>query len=92
VWAIWDIEASGGRVSDERWRRAAERRPSLRRARDDGLPGVHAPQAKEWVEAGEIPELAKGRRVDYVAINSGHWPMYTKPVELARILAGCTEA
>lgn len=49
-------------------------------------------QAKEWVEAGEIPELAKARRVDYVDIDSGHWPMYTKPVELARILVDCTEA
>jgi len=47
-------------------------------------------QAKEWVKAGEIPELAKARRVDYVGIDSGHWPMYTKPVELARILADCT--
>lgn len=44
-------------------------------------------QAKEWVEAGEIPELAKAERVDYVDIDSGHWPMFTKPVELARILA-----
>ncbi len=49
-------------------------------------------QAKEWVEAGEIPELAKARRVDYVDIDAGHWPMYTKPVELARILADCTGA
>ena len=49
-------------------------------------------QAKEWVEGGEIPELAKATHVDYVDIDSGHWPMYTKPVELARILADCTEA
>ncbi len=44
-------------------------------------------QAKEWVEAGEIPELAKSTDVAYVDIDSGHWPMFTKPVELARILA-----
>jgi len=49
-------------------------------------------QAKEWVEAGEIPELAKAERVDYVDIDSGHWPMYTKPVELARILADLATA
>ena len=49
-------------------------------------------QAKEWVEGGEIPELAKATHVDYVDIDSGHWPMYTKPVELARILADCTRA
>lgn len=47
-------------------------------------------QAKEWVETGETPELAKATRVDYVDIDAGHWPMYTKPVELARILADCT--
>lgn len=47
-------------------------------------------EAKEWVESGDIPELAKATRVDYVDIDSGHWPMYTRPVELARILAGCT--
>jgi pimeloyl-ACP methyl ester carboxylesterase len=47
-------------------------------------------RAKEWVESGEIPELAKATRVDYVDIDSGHWPMHTKPVELARILVDCT--
>lgn len=47
-------------------------------------------QAKEWVESGDIPELAKTSRVDYVDIDSGHWPMYTKPVELAHTLADCT--
>ena len=47
-------------------------------------------QAKEWVTAGEIPELAKASQVDYVDIDSGHWPMFTKPVELARLLADCT--
>ncbi len=40
-------------------------------------------------EAGDIPELAKASSVGYVDIDSGHWPMYTKPVELARILADC---
>ena len=44
-------------------------------------------QAKSWVDAGEIPELAKAESVHYVDIDSGHWPMFTKPVELAEILA-----
>ena len=47
-------------------------------------------QAREWVDAGEIPELARTTRVEYVDIDSGHWPMYTRPVELARVLAACT--
>ena len=44
-------------------------------------------QAKEWIEGGEVPELAKATRLDYVDIDSGHWPMFTKADELARILA-----
>lgn len=45
-------------------------------------------QAREWVEGGEVPELARAARVSYVDIDSGHWPMFTQPAELARILAG----
>lgn len=49
-------------------------------------------QARAWVEGGDIPELARAEQVDYVDIDSGHWPMYTKPVELARLLAQCAAA
>ncbi|WP_274383607.1 hypothetical protein [Saccharothrix deserti] len=34
-----------------------------------------------------MPELAEAERVDFVDIDSGHWPMISKPVELARLLA-----
>jgi pimeloyl-ACP methyl ester carboxylesterase len=44
-------------------------------------------QAQEWIGAGDLPELAKAKHLDFVDIDSGHWPMYTKPVELARLLA-----
>lgn len=44
-------------------------------------------QAKEWIDGGEVPELAKARHVEYVDIPSGHWPMFTQPDELADILA-----
>lgn len=43
--------------------------------------------AKEWIEGGDVPELAAARHVEYVDIDSGHWPMYTKPAELAGLLA-----
>ena len=43
-------------------------------------------QAREWVEGGEVPELAKVKQLDYVDIDSGHWPMFSRPAELARIL------
>ncbi|MEV4313050.1 alpha/beta hydrolase [Actinocrispum sp. NPDC049592] len=44
-------------------------------------------QAKEWINEGEVPELARARHVDFVDIDSGHWPMHTKPAELAQFLA-----
>jgi pimeloyl-ACP methyl ester carboxylesterase len=44
-------------------------------------------QAKEWINAGDVPELAKAEHVDFVDIDSGHWPMRTKPVELAHLIA-----
>jgi pimeloyl-ACP methyl ester carboxylesterase len=44
-------------------------------------------QAKEWLGAGDMPELAKAKHLDFVDIDSGHWPMVTKPIELARLLA-----
>ncbi len=44
-------------------------------------------EAKEWVAAGDLPELAKIKHLDYADIDSGHWPMFTRPSELAAILA-----
>jgi pimeloyl-ACP methyl ester carboxylesterase len=44
-------------------------------------------QAREWIDAGELPELAKAKHLDMVDIDSGHWPMFTRPAELARLLA-----
>jgi pimeloyl-ACP methyl ester carboxylesterase len=44
-------------------------------------------QAREWIAAGEVPELAKAKHVELVDIDSGHWPMFTKPVELADLVA-----
>jgi pimeloyl-ACP methyl ester carboxylesterase len=44
-------------------------------------------QAQEWIDAGDVPELAKAKHIDFVDIDSGHWPMVSKPIELARLLA-----
>jgi pimeloyl-ACP methyl ester carboxylesterase len=44
-------------------------------------------QAQEWIDAGDLPELARARHLDLVDIDSGHWPMFTRPIELARIVA-----
>lgn len=43
-------------------------------------------QVRAWVDAGEIPELARARHVTYVDIPTGHWPMVTQPVVLAAVL------
>jgi pimeloyl-ACP methyl ester carboxylesterase len=44
-------------------------------------------QAREWIAAGDVPELARAKHVDLVDLDSGHWPMITRPAELAAILA-----
>jgi pimeloyl-ACP methyl ester carboxylesterase len=44
-------------------------------------------QAKEWIDGGEVPELAKAKKLSYVDIDSGHWPMISAPAELARLLS-----
>jgi pimeloyl-ACP methyl ester carboxylesterase len=49
-------------------------------------------QAREWIEGGQLPELSKARHIDYVDIESGHWPMFTRPDELARLLAEAARA
>lgn len=43
--------------------------------------------ARAWIESGDLPELAAAHDVTLVDIDSGHWPMITRPGELARILA-----
>ncbi|MEU8137784.1 alpha/beta fold hydrolase [Streptodolium elevatio] len=44
-------------------------------------------EAEEWVAGGESPELARVAHLEYVDLDSGHWPMVTRPRELARVLA-----
>jgi pimeloyl-ACP methyl ester carboxylesterase len=44
-------------------------------------------QARQWIEAGDVPELARAKHVDLVDLDSGHWPMFTRPAALATLLA-----
>jgi pimeloyl-ACP methyl ester carboxylesterase len=44
-------------------------------------------EAREWIGAGDVPELAKAKHLEFVDIDSGHWPMFSEPNELARLLA-----
>ncbi|MEU8728490.1 alpha/beta fold hydrolase [Streptomyces tendae] len=49
-------------------------------------------QARKWIDGGDVPELARARRIDFADIDSGHWPMLSRPAELARVLAAAAEA
>jgi pimeloyl-ACP methyl ester carboxylesterase len=48
-------------------------------------------QAREWIELGQVPELANSKNVSFADIDSGHWPMISAPAELARLLAQAAE-
>ena len=48
-------------------------------------------QAREWIEHGEVPELAKCKDVSFLDIDSGHWPMISAPAELADLLTRAAE-
>ncbi|MFN8193805.1 MAG: alpha/beta hydrolase [Nocardioidaceae bacterium] len=48
--------------------------------------------ARAWIDGGDLPELARITSLDLVDIDSGHWPMFTRPEELAELLAGARRA
>ncbi|HET9173042.1 MAG TPA: alpha/beta hydrolase [Actinospica sp.] len=50
-------------------------------------PEFSTTQARQWIDDGLVPQLAAAKHVELVDIDSAHWPMLTKPAELARILA-----
>ncbi|MCF4121031.1 alpha/beta hydrolase [Antribacter sp. KLBMP9083] len=49
-------------------------------------------QAQQWIDAGDVPELARAKHVDLVDLDAGHWPMFTRPAELAVVLAGAARS
>lgn len=44
-------------------------------------------QARGWIDGGDVPELAAANSLSFVDIDTGHWPMVTRPIELAAILS-----
>jgi pimeloyl-ACP methyl ester carboxylesterase len=44
-------------------------------------------EAQEWMDAGNMPELVRAKHLELVDIDSGHWPMFSAPKELAQLLA-----
>ena len=43
-------------------------------------------QAQEWIDSGDVPELADATALELVDLDSGHWPMFTQPAALAALL------
>ena len=52
-------------------------------------PEFSVEQAREWLAEG-VPELKPVNEISYVNIDSGHWPMLTRPTELGQILSALT--
>lgn len=50
-------------------------------------PEFSVAQAQGWIDDGLVPELSKAKQVEFVDIESAHWPMITKAAELARLIA-----
>lgn len=50
-------------------------------------PGFSPDQAQAAVAEGDVPEPAAARHVSCADLDSGHWPMVSRPGELARVLA-----
>lgn len=49
-------------------------------------PEFSVEQARGWVAGGDVPELGRAERVEFADIDSGHWPMFTAPGELASLI------
>jgi len=47
-------------------------------------PEYSAADLREWLDGGDLPELARIRDVELVDIGGGHWPQLTQPKSLAR--------
>ncbi len=49
-------------------------------------------EAQGWIDAGDVVELADARHLDLVDLDSGHWPMFSQPAQLARAIADAADA
>ena len=66
----------------------AEQVAKIRRIIEElGLAIATPDEAREWIDAGDVPELAAHQALEMVDIDSGHWPMISRPAELAAMIA-----
>ncbi|BAJ31981.1 MULTISPECIES: alpha/beta hydrolase [Kitasatospora] len=43
-------------------------------------------EVRGWIAGGAAPEVSRMERIEFVDLDSGHWPMFTRPVELAALI------
>lgn len=48
-------------------------------------------EAQEWIDGGDVPELASAHAFELVDLASGHWPMFTQPKALAVLIDQATQ-
>ena len=48
-------------------------------------------EVRGWVAQGAAPEVSRMERIEYVDLDSGHWPMFTRPAELAALIDAVAE-
>ena len=50
-------------------------------------------QLRDWIAQGHpyVAELAAMRNVEYIDLPTGHWPQFTKPVQLAQAILAAVE-
>ena len=48
-------------------------------------------EAQEWIDGGDVPELATANALELVDLESGHWPMFTQPKALAVLIDEATK-
>ncbi len=56
-------------------------------------PEYTSEQLKAWVEAGEdsVQEFTRIRDLEYVDVPTGHWPQFTRPEELGRVIVAAAD-
>ncbi|MGW4802731.1 alpha/beta fold hydrolase [Kitasatospora sp. NPDC004272] len=48
-------------------------------------------EVRGWIAQGAAPEVSRMERVEYVDLDSGHWPMFSRPAELAALIGAVAE-
>lgn len=50
-------------------------------------PEFSVEEAQGWMAEVDVPEFTEAHHIDFVDIDSGHWPMFSAPQRLAQVLS-----